>query len=127
MRDTWLDARCVECGQTYVAKINLDGGSSQATLWHGAKVPLCQLCSCAAMYCYRLAASSVTRQHMPNTVERFAPEGHAVAHICGRNLESMRKELGLDKEYAQWVRKHAPSTTRVPLPAASASSSHACT
>jgi hypothetical protein len=43
---TWREARCAECGDTYVAKINLDGGSSQATMWHGLKVPLCGAHAC---------------------------------------------------------------------------------
>lgn len=121
-RQTWIDARCAECGRTYVAKINLDGGSSQATMWHGAKVPLCGLCACAAMFCYRLASTTVTAQHMPRMIERFAPEGHMVTHICGRNVESMHKELGLQKDYLKWVAKNAPSTTRKPLPAQSSGS-----
>ncbi len=36
-RGTWWDARCAECGDTYVYKVNLDGGSFSATMWHGAQ------------------------------------------------------------------------------------------
>ena len=31
------------------------------------------------------------------------PEGLMVAHICGRNVEGMLKELGLEKALIKWL------------------------
>lgn len=100
---TYRDGRCLECGNTYVAKINLDGGSSQATMWHGAKVPLCGNCACAAVHCFRSHAPNITQRTLPRLLRRFMPEGLMVAHICGRNVEGMLKELGLEKALIKWL------------------------
>ena len=103
-RQTWLDARCHECGSTYAFKVNLDGGSSMASIWHGAKVPLCSECACAAVYCYRQSATSQSFTHMPRIMARYAPEGVHVARICGRNLESSLRGAGIS--YDKWHARH---------------------
>ena len=48
-QQTWIDSRCVECGHAYMFKVNLDGGSSSACTFGGAKVALCGRCSCLAV------------------------------------------------------------------------------
>ena len=94
-RQTWLDARCVECGGTYTFKVNLDGGSCMATMWHGAKVALCRDCACAAVHCYRVNALRDVKECMPRLFAKYEPEGHQVARICGRNLESSVKPIDM--------------------------------
>ena len=98
-----MDARCAECGSTYVFKVNLDGGSNIASMWHGAKVALCGQCSCAAVYCYRNSAMNAAAEHLPRLLQRYAPEGHQIARICGRNLESSLRGAGIN--YDKWRAK----------------------
>ena len=103
-RQSWMDGRCVECGDTYTFKVNLDGGSTSACLWHGAKVALCQECACVATFCYQQNASNVAERHMSRLYHTYAPEGWFVARICGRNLEAMLQHAGIkyDKWLEQW-------------------------
>ena len=82
---TWLNARCAECGATFRYKIALDGGSSSACTWRGAKVALCADCA-------KLAALHPTAEaprRLPRLCARFAAEGPMVAIICGRNMRSV--------------------------------------
>jgi len=103
-RQTWLDSRCEGCGRTYMVKINLDGGSSSASTWHGAKVPLCKACALRSLFCYRTSASDgVAESMLPRLARRYAPLGQFVVRICGRNMDGMVKELGLVREYEQFV------------------------
>ena len=89
-RQTWLDSRCEGCGRTYMVKINLDGGSSSASTWHGAKVPLCKACALRSLFCYRTSASDgVAESMLPRLARRYAPLGQFVVRICGRNMDGM--------------------------------------
>ena len=81
-----------------MAKINLDGGSSTATMWHGKKVPLCKQCAFSALWAYRTTSStSVEVDLFPRMLKTYSPLGHFVIRISGRNMEGMVKELGLLK------------------------------
>lgn len=103
-RQTWLDSRCEGCGRTYMVKINLDGGSSSACTWHGAKVPLCKTCALKSLYVYRTSASDVVAAYMlPRLVRKYAPLAAFVVRICGRNMDGMLKELGLVRDYEQFL------------------------
>ena len=91
--DSWVNARCAECGATYKYKVALDGGSSSACTWRGAKVALCGGCA-------KLASQHPTAEagrRLPQLCARYGAEGPMVAIICGRNMHSVfesRKSSG---------------------------------
>jgi hypothetical protein len=108
-RQTWLDARCDGCGSTYMVKVNLDGGSSSASTWHGAKVPLCKMCAFKALHTYQTTApEAVTAILFSRIMHKYAPLGQFVIRICARNVDGMVKELGLAKEYERFLADHDP-------------------
>ena len=87
-----------------MVKINLDGGSSSASTWHGAKVPLCKMCAFKSLYAFRMtAAELVTAAMLPRLVRKYEPLGQFIVQICGRNMDGMIKELGIAKEYEQFL------------------------
>lgn len=112
-RQTWLDGRCVECGDTYMFKINLDGGSSSASLWHGAKVAVCPHCACTAVFCYKSATSTMAEVFFPNLSATYMPEGWMIVRICGRNVEAQLQGAGI--RYEKWLKEwsaHGRETAR---------------
>lgn len=103
-RQSWMDGRCVECGDTYAFKINLDGGSSSVCTWHGAKVALCRHCACVAVFCYRSnAGNSDFERHLARLHATYSPEGWIIARICGRNLEGLLQGSGV--KFDRWLSK----------------------
>ena len=99
-QQTWLDSRCAECAAAYMFKVNLDGGSSTACTFGGAKVALCADCSCLAVassqpHHYR-GSGERTATLLPRLTRRFAPEGEYVAQLVGKKLEGALKEARLN-------------------------------
>jgi hypothetical protein len=102
-QQSWLDARCDGCGSTYMVKINLDGGSSSASTWHGAKVPLCKGCAIRALYVYRATPPAAITATLFPRMQKYEPLEQFVVRICGRNVDGMVKELGLAKDYERFL------------------------
>ena len=70
----------------------------------------------AAVHCYRLHAPNVTERTLPGLVRSFLPEGLMVAHICGRNVEGMLKELNLEKALVKWIADERKKAEKVGNP-----------
>ena len=83
--DSWLNARCAECSATYKYKVALDGGSSSACTWRGAKVALCG--GCAKRASQHPTAEAWRR--LPRLCASYGAEGAMVAIICGRNMQAV--------------------------------------
>ena len=80
----WRNSRCAECGNACRYRINLDGGSCAATMFHGAKVSLCRQCAELAAECYFLKGHRVALvdELLPRLVRRV---GRLGALVCGCN------------------------------------------
>ena len=81
----WRDSRCANCYALYHFKVNLDGGSTSASTYHGAKIPLCQACAARASECYHRMSETKTLgfRLLPRLVARY---GLHVALTCGNNV-----------------------------------------
>lgn len=114
-QQTWLDSRCAECAAACMFKVNLDGGSSTACVFGGAKVALCGTCACLAVassqpHHYR-GSGERTATLLPGLMQRFAPEGECVAQLVGKKLEVALKEVRLN--WRQVVAEAFPRGFRV--------------
>lgn len=61
-------------------------------------------------------APNVTERTLPGLMRSFMPEGLMVAHICGRNVEGMLKELNLEKALVKWIADERKKAEKVGNP-----------